>query len=59
MISKKVFLGCAIILDMARPDFITLGDNVSLAGGVYILTHSNPTTPRIFRSLFIDLVSRG
>jgi acetyltransferase-like isoleucine patch superfamily enzyme len=24
---------------------ITIEDDVSLAGGVYILTHSNPTTP--------------
>ena len=44
-VGKNVFLGGGNILDRARPDLITLGDDISLAGGVYILTHSNPTTP--------------
>ncbi len=44
-IGKHVFLGGGNILDRARPDLITIEDYVSLAGGVYILTHSNPTTP--------------
>lgn len=44
-IGKNVFLGGGNILDRARPDLITIEDYVSLAGGVYILTHSNPTTP--------------
>lgn len=44
-IGKNVFIGGGNVLDRARPDLITLEDYVSLAGGVYILTHSNPTTP--------------
>jgi len=44
-IGKNVFLGGGNILDRVRPDLITIEDYVSLAGGVYILTHSNPTTP--------------
>lgn len=44
-IGKNVFMGGGNILDRARPDLITIEDYVSIAGGVYILTHSNPTTP--------------
>lgn len=44
-IGKQVFLGGGNVLDRARPDLITIEDYVSIAGGVYILTHSNPTTP--------------
>ena len=44
-IGKNVFLGGGNILDRVRPDLITLEDYVSLAGGVYVLTHSNPTAP--------------
>jgi acetyltransferase-like isoleucine patch superfamily enzyme len=44
-VGKHVFLGGGNVLDRARPDLITIEDYVSLAGGVYILTHSNPTTP--------------
>jgi acetyltransferase-like isoleucine patch superfamily enzyme len=44
-IGKQVFLGGGNILDRVRPDLITIEDYVSLAGGVYILTHSNPTAP--------------
>jgi acetyltransferase-like isoleucine patch superfamily enzyme len=44
-IGKHVFLAGGNILDRVRPDLITIEDYVSLAGGVYILTHSNPTTP--------------
>lgn len=44
-IGKHVFLGGGNILDRVRPDLITIEDEVSLAGGVNILTHSNPTTP--------------
>jgi len=44
-IGKNVFLGGGNILDRVRPDLITIEDEASLAGGVYILTHSNPTTP--------------
>jgi acetyltransferase-like isoleucine patch superfamily enzyme len=44
-IGNHVFLGGGNILDRARPDLITIEDYVSLAGGIYILTHSNPTEP--------------
>lgn len=44
-IGKHVFMGGGNVLDRVRPDLITIEDYVSLAGGVYILTHSNPTTP--------------
>ena len=44
-IGKSVFLGGGSILDRVRPDLITIEDYVSIAGGTYILTHSNPTTP--------------
>ena len=44
-IGKFVFLGGGNVLDRARPDLIEIGDYVSLAGNVMILTHSNPTEP--------------
>ena len=44
-IGKHVFMGGGNILDRVKPELITIEDYVSLAGGVYILTHSNPTTP--------------
>lgn len=44
-IGENVFLSGGNVLDRVRPDLITIEDYVSLAGGVYILTHSNPTTP--------------
>ena len=44
-IGKNVFLTGGNILDRVRPDLITIEDDVSLAGGVCILTHSNPTGP--------------
>ena len=44
-IGKDVFLGGGNVLDRVRPDLISIGDYVSIAGSVYILTHSNPTAP--------------
>ena len=44
-IGNHVFLGGGNILDRVRPDLITIEDDVSISGGVYILTHSNPTAP--------------
>ena len=44
-IGKKVFLGGGNILDRVRPDLIHIEDEVSISGGVIILTHSNPTAP--------------
>jgi len=40
-IGNNVFLSGGNILDRVRPDLITIEDYVSLAGGVYVLTHSN------------------
>ena len=42
-IGKNVFIGGGNVLDRVRPDLITIEDNVSLSGGINILTHSNPT----------------
>ena len=44
-VGKHVFLAGGNVLDRVRPDLITIEDYVSIAGGVYVLTHSNPTTP--------------
>ena len=44
-IGKNVFLSGGNILDRVKPELITLDDDVSLAGSVIILTHSNPTAP--------------
>lgn len=44
-IGKHVFLGGGNILDRVSPNLITIEEYVSLAGGVNILTHSNPTEP--------------
>jgi acetyltransferase-like isoleucine patch superfamily enzyme len=44
-IGKHVFMGGGTILDRVRPDLITIEDYVSLAGGITVLTHSNPTIP--------------
>jgi acetyltransferase-like isoleucine patch superfamily enzyme len=44
-IGKHVFLGGGNVLDRVSPGLITIEDDVSLAGGVNILTHSNPTAP--------------
>ena len=41
-IGKSVFLGANVILDNAYPEYITIGDDCSIAGDVYILVHSNP-----------------
>ena len=41
-IGKNVIIGLKVTLDHSYPDYIYIGDNVSLAGNNYILTHSNP-----------------
>jgi acetyltransferase-like isoleucine patch superfamily enzyme len=41
-IGKNVLIGFHCVLDEIFPDFITIEDDVSLAGKVYILAHSNP-----------------
>jgi len=44
-IGKNVFLSGGNELDRVRPDLIKIDDDVSISGGVTILTHSNPTLP--------------
>jgi acetyltransferase-like isoleucine patch superfamily enzyme len=64
-IGKHVFLAGGNILDRVRPDLITIEDYVSLAGGVYVLTHSNPTTPLrnllgpVFQKVAPVVIKRG
>ena len=41
-IGENVFLGLKVTLDHSYPDYIYIGDNVSLAGNNFVLTHSNP-----------------
>lgn len=41
-IGERVLIGFHCVLDESFPDFITIEDDVSLAGHVYVLTHSNP-----------------
>jgi acetyltransferase-like isoleucine patch superfamily enzyme len=41
-IGQRVLIGFRCVLDESFPDFITIEDDVSLAGEVYVLTHSNP-----------------
>ena len=41
-IGKNVFIGLKVTLDHSHPDYIYIGDNVSLAGNNFVLTHSNP-----------------
>jgi len=43
-IGNNVFIGLHCTLDHAYPEYIYLEDDVSLAGDVYILCHSNPTS---------------
>ena len=44
-IGKNVFLGPGCWLDNTRPDLVVLEDEISLAGRVTVLAHSDPTTP--------------
>ena len=41
-IGKNVMIGFQVTLDHSYPEFITIEDDVSLAGNNYILAHSNP-----------------
>ena len=41
-IGRNVHIGPGCTLDYAYPYFISIGDNASLAGNVYVLAHSNP-----------------
>lgn len=41
-IGKNVHLGPNVFIDEVFPNFLTIGDNVSIAGSNYILTHTKP-----------------
>jgi len=41
-IGENSFIGRRVTLDHSYPDYIFIGDNISLAGNNFILTHSNP-----------------
>jgi acetyltransferase-like isoleucine patch superfamily enzyme len=41
-IGRNSMIGLDILLDNVFPNFITIGNNVSLAGRNYVLCHSNP-----------------
>lgn len=41
-IGNNSFIGRRVTLDHSYPDYIFIGDNISLAGNNFILTHSNP-----------------
>ena len=41
-IGENVMIGLHVTLDHSYPEYITIEDNVSLAGDNYILAHSNP-----------------
>jgi len=41
-IGKNVLIGYQVTLDHSYPEFITIEDDVSLAGNNYLLAHSNP-----------------
>jgi len=53
-IGEDVFIGLGCWLDSVRPDLITIEDDVSIAGRVVILTHSDPTQP--IRKLWGDRI---
>jgi len=44
-IGRNVFLGPGCYLDPTRPNLLEIEDDVSLAGRITILTHSEPTAP--------------
>jgi len=41
-IGNNSFIGRRVTLDHSYPDYIFIGDNISLAGNNFVLTHSNP-----------------
>lgn len=41
-IGKNVYIGMHCVIDNAYPEYIYIEDNVSLAGEVTVLAHSNP-----------------
>ncbi|MFC2116438.1 acyltransferase [Bacteroidota bacterium] len=41
-IGENSFIGRKVTLDHSYPDYIFIGNNISLAGNNFVLTHSNP-----------------
>lgn len=41
-IGKNVYMGMYCVIDNAYPEYVYIEDNVSLAGSVIVLAHSNP-----------------
>lgn len=41
-IGENVYIGMHCVIDNAYPEYVYIGDNASIAGGVTLLAHSNP-----------------
>lgn len=41
-VGENSFIGRRVTLDHSYPDYIFIGNNISLAGNNFVLTHSNP-----------------
>jgi acetyltransferase-like isoleucine patch superfamily enzyme len=54
-IGRNVFIGLRCTLDHAYPEQIYIDDDVSLAGDVYIVAHSNPYPH--FRRILLSYVA--
>jgi len=54
-IGNDSFIGRRVTLDHSYPDYIYIGDNISLAGNNFILTHSNPYSH--FENIFDSFVA--
>lgn len=54
-IGKNSFIGRRVTLDHSYPDYIFIGDNISLAGNNFVLTHSNPY--KHFEKIFDSFVA--
>ena len=54
-IGRNVMIGLQVTLDHSYPEYITIEDDVSLAGNNYVLTHSNPYPH--FKNVFDSFVA--
>lgn len=54
-IGERVFIGPACILELSYPEYIYIEDDAGLAGGVQIITHTNPN--KHFSHIFESSVS--
>ncbi len=57
-IGQNVFIGLKVTLDHSHPEYIYIGDNVSLAGNNFVLTLSNPYKhfEKIFESYIAPVI---